>query len=128
MKKHPTYSEIKKPVADCKYDEAAHDLLEKIVDDLNEYRSNDALNRIAKLQIENRLLRAASDFGDEAKRKLGEACGLMRVIEPFAASQACARREMKIYDACRALRPLIYGEPVAHDDNEPRMNAAGDMS
>lgn len=101
---------------DCKHDEAAHGLLDAIVDDLNEYRSNDALNRIAKLQIENRLLRAAAEVADEAKRKLREARELMRAIEPFAASQACDRREMKIYDACRALRPLIYDEPVSEND------------
>ena len=70
-------------------------------------QSRDA-ERLARMQLE------------KARGQRDELRALARAVEPFAAEQACNRREMAVHDACRKMRPLIYDEP-AMSDNDARI-------
>lgn len=84
----------------------------------NELGQSRAAERLARVQLEN--ARKERDSlrvrAEKYEQEIIDLRVLARVIEPFASEQACNRREMKIHDACRDLRPMIYREPVSPND------------
>lgn len=97
--------------------------IEQLAHELNESRNAERLLRMqfaAVLEERDIFASKANHAQQDAIRLNAQLAALQEVarkIEPFASGQACDRREMKIYDACREMRSMIYDVPVMTADD-----------